>query len=116
MGHNIKRNASHDQHTGGNIDEYNLDHVWNEDQVKQFVYLIRSGEEKRTWILHDYEFVDPCIENEWPKELESRLEKFQEDANSLVKDMYQAKGWVHSSELEMLTADIEDDSDDEEDL
>lgn len=116
MGHSIDRRGDHNQTTNDRINQYDLNHIWNEDQVKQFVYLIRSGEEKRTWILHDYEFDDPCIESEWPKELESRLKMFEERANLLVKDMYQAKGWMHSSELEILMADNDDESDDEEDL
>ena len=94
-----------------------LNYAWSEGQIEKFVYLIRSGEEKRTWILQDYEFVDPFI-SDWPKQLESRLDKFEEGANSLVKEMYKTKGWMHSSDVENALVRMvdEDDSDDEDDL
>ncbi|KAL7512501.1 hypothetical protein ACHAXN_009790 [Cyclotella atomus] len=96
--------------------EQNKSHyTWNEGQIQQFVYLIRSGEEKRAWILQDYKFGDPCVGNGWPKELEERLERFEVDANSLVKEIYKQKGWMHSSDI-ANPVESEDDSDDEEDL
>lgn len=118
-------------HLGGNVDsqyvgpdgaaanastgDQNKSHyTWSESQIEQFVYLIRSGEEKRAWILQDYEFSDPCIDGGWPKELEKRLAKFEEEANLLVRQIYQEKGWMHSSDIEKSM--MEDDSDDEEDL
>lgn len=90
-------------------------HAWSVDQIQQFVYLIRSGEEKRAWILQDYQFDDPCVSSDWAKELEQRLQRFEEDASSLVKEIYNQKGWMHSSDIANSMAS-EDDSDDEEDL
>ncbi|KAL9181963.1 hypothetical protein ACHAXT_012306 [Thalassiosira profunda] len=80
--------------------------LWREEQVQQFIYLLRSGEEKRRWILSDYEFNDPCNctkedgaeeSHGWPDELEERLTAFEEQSNSLVREMYRRKGWMHSS-------------------
>ena len=87
-------------------------YAWREEQIEQFVYLIKSGEEKRQWILNDYEFEDPCnmkdetIHRGWSQELEERLKNFEVQSNSLVKEMYQREGWIQSS-------DYENDSDDD---
>ncbi len=32
--------------------------MWREEQIKQFTYLIRSGEGKRRWVINDYKFKD----------------------------------------------------------
>ncbi len=32
--------------------------MWREEQIKQFAYLIRSGEGKRRWVMNDYKFED----------------------------------------------------------
>jgi hypothetical protein len=32
--------------------------MWREEQIEQLVYLIRSGEGKRRWVMNDYEFKD----------------------------------------------------------
>ena len=102
-----------------------VEYQWREDQVEKFVYLIRLGEEKRQWILNDYEFEDPYNSTQkdtdnWPKELEDRLRKFEGRSNSLVREMYHRKGWVHSSDHGANSAMVDDfwsDSDsDTEDL
>lgn len=78
--------------------ESNTEHVmWREDKVEQFVYLIKSGEEKRQWVLNDYEFEDSCHDG-WPKELEDRLKNFEALTGSLIKEVYRRKGWIHSSD------------------
>jgi hypothetical protein len=33
-------------------------YMWREEQIKQFVYLIRSGEGKRQWVMNDYDLED----------------------------------------------------------
>jgi hypothetical protein len=33
-------------------------YMWREEQIEQFVYLIRSGEGKRQWVMNDYKFED----------------------------------------------------------
>ena len=91
-------------------------YMWREEQIEQFTYLITSGEEKRQWILSDYEFKDPCSKH-WPEELRTRIKQFEESANALVKVMYRRRGWVHSSDHEQYAWDTSEDSDsDDEDF
>jgi len=111
-------------------------YMWREEQIEQFIYLIKSGEEKRQWILNDYEFEDPfnspkrsdgVDDNDdddsarcqgWPHELEHRLKKFEEESDLLVKAMYRGKGWMHSSDYEHLAKEDDgffSDSDSDED-
>ncbi|KAL3802648.1 hypothetical protein HJC23_011972 [Cyclotella cryptica] len=95
----------------------NHHYLWREEQIQQFVYLIRSGEEKRTWILQDYDFDDPCRRDGWPQELERRLQEFEGDANLLVREMYHKRGWTHSDDIDRTNMmDDDDDSEDEDDL
>ena len=93
-------------------------YMWREEQIEQFIYLITKGEEKRQWILNDYEFNDPCGERSnynWPEELHDRIKRFEEKANLVVKEMYRRQGWIHSSDFEYSRDDDEDAfSDDEE--
>lgn len=91
-------------------------YMWREEQIEQFTYLITSGEEKRQWILSDYEFKDPCSKH-WPEELRARIQQFEESANALVKEMYRKRGWIHSSDHEQYEWDASEDSDsDDEDF
>eukprot|EP00574_Skeletonema_japonicum_P001219 CAMPEP_0201739082 /NCGR_PEP_ID=MMETSP0593-20130828/45592_1 /ASSEMBLY_ACC=CAM_ASM_000672 /TAXON_ID=267983 /ORGANISM="Skeletonema japonicum, Strain CCMP2506" /LENGTH=370 /DNA_ID=CAMNT_0048233329 /DNA_START=391 /DNA_END=1504 /DNA_ORIENTATION=+ len=91
-------------------------YMWREEQIEQFTYLITSGEEKRQWILSDYEFKDPCSKH-WPEELRTRIQQFEESANALVKEMYRKRGWIHSSDHEQYEWDASEDSDsDDEDF
>jgi hypothetical protein len=98
-------------------------YMWREEQITQFIYLMRSGEEKRRWIMADYEFDDtknnvltmiPPNENNgggnyssegaiitcWSLELEHRLVAFEKQATLLVKEMYRREGWLHSSDYD----------------
>jgi hypothetical protein len=91
-------------------------YMWREEQIEQFTYLITSGEEKRQWILNDYEFDDPCGKY-WPEELRTRIRQFEESANTIVKEMYRRRGWIHSSDHEQYAKHANEDSDsDDEDL
>mmetsp|Transcript_27617 Transcript_27617/g.56828 ORF Transcript_27617/g.56828 Transcript_27617/m.56828 type:complete len:381 (+) Transcript_27617:28-1170(+) len=114
----------------GTNDETPSDLMWREEQIDQFVYLIRSGEEKRRWILNDYGFDDPCNDcfgvsdgrhgddrryDGWSSELEHRLDSFEKEANLLVKTMYRQHGWNHSSDFKEEWLDDEEFSDDEGD-
>ena len=89
-------------------------YMWREEQIEQFTYLITSGEEKRQWILNDYEFKDPCGKH-WPEELRTRIRQFGESANTLVKEMYRRRGWIHSSDHEQYAKDASEDSDSDDD-
>ena len=116
--------------SGNNSSSSGEYYMWREEQIEQFIYLITKGEEKRQWILNDYEFNDPCNNNNnmhggggghsgnnnnWPEELHDRISKFEERANLVVKEMYRRQGWVHSSDFEYSRDDDEDAfSDDEE--
>jgi len=127
MGENSSAMQRHD---GGGESNAAVHYPWREEQIEQFVYLIKSGEEKRQWILNDYEFEDPFSSSKsgaagdekarrgWSKELEERLTNFEAQSNSLVKEMYRRKGWIHSGDHENLANEKDDffsdsDSDDE---
>ena len=88
-------------------------YTWREDQIEQFIYLIKSGEEKRQWILNDYEFDDPC--EDWPTELRSQLSKFERQSTLLVKEMYHQKGWISKSETHADDDGFFSDSDSDDD-
>ncbi|EJK72402.1 hypothetical protein THAOC_06070, partial [Thalassiosira oceanica] len=70
---------------------------WREEQVEQFAYLIRTGEESRRYVLRDYGFADPCTSDGWPSELEGRLGRFVARSSELTRESYGRRGWVHSS-------------------
>jgi hypothetical protein len=36
-------------------------YMWREEQIKQFAYLIRSGEGKQRWVMNNYKFKDARI-------------------------------------------------------
>ena len=116
-------------------------YMWREEQIEQFVYLIRSGEEKRRWIMNDYEFEDvrdstmaiaaAVADNNdngggggggggggetsstlrWSRELERRLIDFEVRSRSLVREMYRREGWMHSADHGERRAGNDDDDD-----
>jgi hypothetical protein len=117
--------------SGGSSSSSGEYYMWREEQIEQFIYLITKGEEKRQWILNDYEFNDPCSNNNniqggggnsgnnnnnWPEELHDRIRKFEERANLVVKEMYRRRGWIHSSDFDATAFSDDEDafSDDEE--
>lgn len=128
----VKNDASTSESSSDSSSSDGEYYMWREEQIEQFIYLITKGEEKRQWILNDYEFNDPCNNNNnmhggeggghsgnnnknWPEELHDRISKFEERANLVVKEMYRRQGWVHSSDFEYSRDDDEDAfSDDEE--
>jgi hypothetical protein len=98
------------------VNESNLQHyMWREEQIEQFVYLIKYGEEKRQWVLMDYEFDDPCKSQGWSEEIQRRIAAFETNANALVKDMYHRRGWTHSSDYEQYDKQSESDEDSDSD-
>jgi len=132
-GGSSSRKQQQQQQQQGDVQHY----LWREEQIEQFIYLIKSGEEKRQWILNDYEFEDPFNSPKrsdddddddddgsarcrgWSHELEHRLKKFEEQSNLLVKAMYRGKGWMHSSDYEHLAKEDEgffSDGDSDDDL
>lgn len=110
-------NAADRARRGGEGDE--TYYMWREEQIEQFVYLMRSGEEKRRWILSSYEFEDPFnppegaaddggddapegadegVPRGWSDELEGRLRDFEDRSDALVRGMYRDSNWMHSSD------------------
>lgn len=67
---------------------------WRENEVSQFVYLVRAGEDQRKYILEDYRFKDPYAD----RFDQERLDLFKERAGKLIRDEYDARGWVLQSE------------------
>mmetsp|Transcript_1342 Transcript_1342/g.2513 ORF Transcript_1342/g.2513 Transcript_1342/m.2513 type:complete len:373 (-) Transcript_1342:234-1352(-) len=129
--HHLGGQMSPQQYHSGKNDDSSAQHngdaryyQWREEQIEQFVYLIKSGEEKRQWILSDYEFEDPFkpsnsdAAQSWAQELEDRLHKFEVESNSLVREMYRRKGWMHSTGYENAGSDDDffSDSDSDDDL
>ena len=70
-------------------------HPWQEQTIQRFVHLLRDGERKRKWILEDYKFKDVFV-NQFDHD---RLNEFEKRASTLVKNTYEAEGWVLQSSL-----------------
>lgn len=69
---------------------------WMEDCAEKFIYLLRSGEEARKWILADYKFEDP-----FPHRFEEeRLNKLEQRMTNFVKEVYHGYGWQLLSEAQ----------------
>ena len=112
----MEHNKQYDitRRNGDTLEHY----MWREEQIDQFVYLIRSGEEKRRWILNDYGFEDDSSEDNsdsidtnnrgWSQELENRLQTFEAQSKSLVREMYKQRGWLHSADYEKTDVDDDD--------
>ncbi|KAL7527994.1 hypothetical protein ACHAXR_002220 [Thalassiosira sp. AJA248-18] len=127
-GASTSSNSAHDGEAAKSNDVHY--YMWREEQIEQFVYLIKSGEEKRQWILNDYEFEDPCrscrssadgedASRGWSRELEDRLKNFEAESNLLVREMYRRKGWVHSGDHGVHAGEDDDffsDSDSDDNL
>jgi hypothetical protein len=112
MDHNKQYDIT--RRNGDTLEHY----MWREEQIDQFVYLIRSGEGKRKWILNDYGFEDVSSEENsdisdtnnrgWSQELENRLQTFEAQSKSLVREMYKQRGWLHSADYEKTDVDDDD--------
>ena len=95
---------------------------WREERVEQFAYLIRTGEEKRRYVLEDYGFADPCCGSgggtgdDWPAELEERLRRFEELSSDLTRETYRRQGWVHSSTFAEVGSAVQGGEEDDEDF
>ena len=68
---------------------------WQEETIHRFLHLLRDGERKRQWVLEDYKFEDVFV-NQFDHD---RLNEFEKRATALVKNTYDAKGWVLQSSL-----------------
>jgi len=77
---------------------------WREDDVDQFVHLVRHGEDQRRYILSDYQFEDPYADVFDRK----RLEALKEQAEKLIHDEYEARGWILQSERKKNIESVHD--------
>jgi hypothetical protein len=82
---------------------------WRVDNVKRFLYLIRQGEERRKWLLHEYQFEDPYAEK-WD---EDKVLEWEEKAWKLVKETYDSNGWVYQKDDVIMGDDGIDAMDDD---
>ncbi len=79
---------------------------WREENLTRFFYLLRTGEDKRKWVLKDYHFDDPYPDNFD----EERLHELERKAWCLVNQTYQRKGWL-SKTRGLVTENLKYDND-----
>ena len=82
---------------------------WREQEVERFVFLMKQGEERRSWILQDYKFQDPFIPS-W-QSIDRKLTTWQTEASKLVQQTYENNGWLLQSELDAMNQRDDDDDD-----
>jgi hypothetical protein len=86
---------------------------WKEEHVDRYLHFLRQGEYKRKWVMNDYKFPDPYA-NVFDND---RVDRWEAQARELLKDTYDAHGWIlpsseselHSRESEKTTCDDDDD-------
>jgi hypothetical protein len=86
---------------------------WKEEHVDRYLHFLRQGEYKRKWVMNDYKFPDPYA-NVFDND---RVNRWEAQARELLKDTYDAHGWIlpsseselHSRESEKTTCDDDDD-------
>lgn len=85
---------------------------WREENVDRYLDFLRSGEYKRKWIMNDYKFDDPYVDD-----FDSdRVDRWEVRARELLKETYDDNGWILPSELhstEWKKTKWEDDDDDQ---
>lgn len=82
---------------------------WREEDFQKYFNCMRHAEQTRTYILKDYQFVDPYSE----RFDMNRLDQLEKRASVFVKNFYESKGWLHSS---VDDEEYDDELDDDEDL
>lgn len=99
------------EHFDGDSDCLKAD-PWREENVDTFLNVLRSGEYKRTWVMKDYKFDDPYVDvfdNE-------RVDKWEHRVRELLRETYDANGWILPSEVHSTNREKtkwEDDDDDQ---
>ena len=83
---------------------------WREENVDQYLHFLRSGEEKRKWVMNDYKFDDPYAH----VFDDDRVDRWEARARELLKETYDANGWIlpsilHSTEWEKTKWEDDDD-------
>lgn len=82
---------------------------WREDEVTRFVFLMKQGEERRSWILQDYQFEDP-YQNTW-QDIDEKLNIWEQEANAIVRETYARNGWLLQSDVDAVNQNCDDDED-----
>lgn len=72
---------------------------WREGDTDRYAHFLKTGEERRQWVLRDYNFEDP-YKDAFDHE---RLSRFQERAENLISEIYKARGWMRLAEVEAAT-------------
>jgi hypothetical protein len=89
-----------------NSDSQCLDkNPWKEHDIEIFLHYVKTGEQRRTYVLRDYKFPDPFASH-FDKE---RVKKFEQRAEELIKDTYKANGWRLPSDMYHREEDDDDD-------
>ncbi len=68
---------------------------WREENVDTYLAILRQGEYKRKWVMNDYKFDDP-YSNVFD---DRRVDGWESKARDLLKETYEANGWILPSEL-----------------
>lgn len=85
---------------------------WREENVDTYLAVLRRGEYKRKWVMNDYKFHDVYL-NAFD---DRRVDKWEAKARELLKETYDANGWILPSELhstDWKKTKWEDDDDDQ---
>ena len=80
---------------------------WKEHDVEVFLHFLRTGEKRRRYVLKDYRFKDP-YRSMYDAE---RIKQFETRAADLLRDTYEANGWLLQSDIKPEDYDTEHDPD-----
>lgn len=98
-----------------------------ESDVERYVQLLRSGEERRQWLLRDYKFKDPCDakNDKFVTEADGttrkvtlfydsdRMDRFETRAKEFIRNTYALKGWSLKEDQNNSSLQDDDDWDDD---
>lgn len=83
---------------GQEVDCLTKNEIWREDDIIRFIYLMKQGEERRSWILTDYKFDDP-YSHKWDTTLDQRLTLWEERATLYIRNIYKQNRWSLKSDI-----------------
>ena len=81
---------------------------WMEKDVERFITLLRTGEEKRKWLLKDYKFENPFVQSYDHQQMDN----FETRAMEYLKQIYKMKGWPMKSDFMNNDEEYDDSEDD----
>jgi len=82
---------------------------WKESNIEIFLHYLRTGEQRRKYILNDYKFADP-YKSKFPVE---RVNNFEKRAAELIRVTYKVNNWILPSEYSKIEEEFDPDFDDE---